>query len=79
MFLALTAALLVNAAPVAKEDVATAPAAPVTAPVAAIAAAPAPNPRVCFVDTPTGSHLRFKTCKTLQQWRALGIDPLAKK
>jgi len=75
MFLALTAALLVNAAPLAKEDVATAPAAP----VAAAVTAPAPNPRVCFVDTPTGSHLRFKTCKTLQQWRALGIDPLAKK
>jgi hypothetical protein len=53
------------------------------------AAAPAPaaspvapartNPRVCLVDTQTGSHISTRTCKRLAEWKALGFDPLAKR
>ena len=57
---------------------------PIAAPVApapvVVAAAPArANPRVCLVDEVTGSRLPIRTCKSLDQWRALGLDPLAKR
>ncbi|MEH3159306.1 MAG: hypothetical protein PGN08_10500 [Sphingomonas taxi] len=71
MFLALTAAILA-AAPVTKEVPATTPtdAQPV--------ARGASNPRVCIVDQVTGSRLPRRTCRLLSEWRADGIDPLAK-
>lgn len=53
-------------------------------PAASAPSAPAPatanaNPRVCVVGTVTGSHLRQRTCKRLNDWRAEGFDPLAKR
>ena len=36
--------------------------------------------RVCVVDTPTGSHIQRKDCRTRAAWIAsFGIDPLAKR
>ena len=56
---------------------------PIAAPVApapVVVAAPArANPRVCLVDEVTGSRIPLRTCKSLDQWRALGLDPLAKR
>ncbi|WP_242137676.1 hypothetical protein [Sphingomonas sp. TREG-RG-20F-R18-01] len=41
--------------------------------------ADASNPqRYCIVDTPTGSHIVYRTCKTRAQWLAEGFDPTAK-
>jgi hypothetical protein len=60
----------------------TTPVAAATTPAPAPAATPAAvnaNPRVCIIDTPTGSHLRLRTCKRLNDWRAQGIDPLPKR
>ena len=36
-------------------------------------------PRYCVVDTPTGSKLERRTCKSLDAWLAEGFDPRAKK
>lgn len=36
-------------------------------------------PRYCVVDTPTGSNIQRKTCKSLEAWLADGFDPRAKK
>jgi hypothetical protein len=72
MFVTAFAAAVLTTTPVIATDTPV----PAPAPKAAPAAA---NPRVCFVDQVTGSHLRRKTCKTLAQWRALGIDPLEKR
>lgn len=36
-------------------------------------------PRYCVVDTPTGSRLETRTCKSLDAWLAEGFDPRAKK
>jgi hypothetical protein len=43
------------------------------------AAETAPNPRVCLVRNITGSMLPLRTCKTLAEWRARGIDPLPQR
>lgn len=72
MFIATLAASLI-----ALTDPTTAAAAP--APAAAPIAPVQANPRVCLVDTPTGSHISTRTCKRLAEWKALGIDPLAKR
>ena len=45
----------------------------------AIATAPKDGQRVCVVSRLTGSMIPKKTCKTLRDWRALGVDPLAKR
>lgn len=34
--------------------------------------------RYCVVNTPTGSHIQRKTCKTRPDWLAEGFDPLEK-
>lgn len=34
--------------------------------------------RYCLVETPTGSHIQRKTCKTRADWLVDGFDPLAK-
>jgi len=73
MFLTIAAALLSITTPAA---IATDAPAPAPAPKAATAEA---NPRVCFVNEVTGSHMRSKVCKRLAEWRAEGIDPLAKR
>lgn len=56
---------------------------PVATPAPAIAASAnkgakphAYNPRVCVVDTITGSRVPMRECRLLGQWRTLGIDPL---
>ena len=36
-------------------------------------------PRYCVVDTPTGSNIERRTCKSLDAWLAEGYDPRAKK
>lgn len=72
MFLTIAAAILASTTPAA----ATETPAPAPAPKAATADA---NPRVCFVDEVTGSHIRTKTCKRLAEWRAEGIEPFAKR
>lgn len=73
MFIAtVAAAILASNTPVAAATT-TAPA-PATVPAAANA-----NPRVCIVDTPTGTYIRQRVCKSLNDWRAQGIDPLAKR
>ena len=42
--------------------------------------APVPQAqRYCFVDTPTGSHVPRRACKTLADWMAVGVDPRAGK
>lgn len=36
--------------------------------------------RYCMKSQPvTGSMLQARSCKTLEQWKALGVDPTAKK
>jgi hypothetical protein len=45
--------------------------------------APAPAPveakiRYCFIEAPTGSHVRKKTCLTREQWLERGQDPTKK-
>jgi hypothetical protein len=60
----------------------TASATPVAAAAAAGAATmahPDYNPRVCLVDDVTGSRIPRRECKSLSQWRAVGLDPLAKR
>lgn len=44
-----------------------------------IVAKTAPAQRYCVVDTPTGSLIARRECKTLEQWLAVGFDPRAKK
>jgi hypothetical protein len=36
-------------------------------------------PRYCVVDTPTGSNIERRTCKSLDAWLAEGFDPRVKK
>jgi hypothetical protein len=36
-------------------------------------------PRYCVVDTPTGSKIERRTCKSLDAWLAVGFDPRTKK
>ena len=69
---AIVTSLLAVAAPVAATDTP----APAASPKAASSTS---NPRVCLVDTITGSRISRRECKTLDQWRAEGIDPLAKR
>lgn len=35
--------------------------------------------RYCIKETPTGSHITDKICKTRSEWMDQGFDPLAKK
>ncbi len=76
MSLALLLALAADAAPPPPTE-RPAPEAPAAA--TAVAAAPKDGQRVCVVSRVTGSLIPNKTCKTLRDWRALGIDPLAKR
>ena len=32
--------------------------------------------KYCVVETPTGSHISKKTCRTRKEWLAQGVDPL---
>jgi hypothetical protein len=78
----IAAALLsVTAAPqpVAAPMASATPVATAAAVSAATMARPDYNPRVCLVDDVTGSHIRRRECKSLSQWRAAGLDPLAKR
>ena len=36
-------------------------------------------PRYCVVETPTGSLIQRRTCKSLEGWLAEGFDQRAKK
>lgn len=72
MFIATLAASLIALTDPTASAAAPAPAASPVAPVPA-------NPRVCLVDTPTGSIISTRTCKRLAEWKALGFDPLAKR
>lgn len=38
-----------------------------------------PETRYCIVETPTGSHIQRKTCKTRGDWLKSGVDPLDAK
>ncbi len=69
-------AIITSLLAVANPAVATDTPAPTPAPKAASSTY---NPRVCVVDTVTGSRIPHRDCKTLDQWRAEGIDPLAKR
>jgi hypothetical protein len=45
--------------------------------------APAPAPveaktKYCIIETPTGSHVRKKTCLTREEWLNRGFDPTKK-
>ena len=56
----------------AKQD--TTPANEVSAP------APSEKTRYCIKSQPvTGTMLQAQQCKTLAQWKALGVDPTAKR
>jgi hypothetical protein len=72
MFIATLAASLIALTDPTAGAAAPAPATPPAVPVQA-------NPRVCLVDTPTGSHISTRTCKRLAEWKALGFDPLTKR
>jgi hypothetical protein len=77
MFVATVAAVLVaNSLPVPATTPVNAPAAAAAAPATARTKA---NPRVCIVDRVTGSMIPLRQCRLLSDWRADGIDPLAKK
>lgn len=67
---AITAAVLASTNPVATAATPT--------PQPAVKADAAANPRVCIDDIITGSRIPQRTCKRLNEWRAAGIDPLAK-
>jgi hypothetical protein len=69
-----TLALCATAAPAFARDVP----APAPAPADGQAAPVAASPRYCIIETPTGSHIPQKTCKTRVQWMQIGFDPLAR-
>lgn len=71
MLITIAAAILSTTTPTAVET-------PAPAPAPRIETAKA-NPRVCVVDRVTGSMIPLRVCKTLSDWRAQGIDPLAKR
>ena len=58
------------------------PRAGAAAPAASAAPAPAPaeaQPKYCVFETPTGSHIRKKTCLTRDQWiKTYNFDPTEK-
>ncbi|MBS0283227.1 hypothetical protein [Sphingomonas sp. 67-36] len=68
--IALTAAIAV---PAAARTVAP------PAPVPTSTDTPSPTQRICVVDTPTGSLVTRKVCRTRAEWNNMGMDPLAKK
>lgn len=71
MFATIITSLLAIASPAAATDT------PAPAPTPK-AVSGSYNPRVCVVSPPiTGSRLSRRECKTLDQWRADGVDPLA--
>ena len=79
LFLIATGALLSIAAtaPVAARDARPAP----DASAAKTSEAPTsatPHVRYCVIDTPTGSRIDRKVCKTRDEWLKEGFDPLAK-
>lgn len=48
-------------------------------PPSADATAPSPKTRYCVKSEPvTGTILQPRICKTLEQWKALGVDPTKK-
>ena len=67
----IAAAFVTTVAPGAASD-------PAPAPAPRVASADA-NPRVCIVDRITGSMIPVRQCKLLADWRAEGVDPLAKR
>jgi len=71
MLITIAAAILSTTTPTAVETPAPAPAPRIETVKA--------NPRVCVVDYVTGSRIPVKVCKSLSDWRAQGIDPLAKR
>lgn len=73
MLITIAAAILSTATPTASETPAPAPA------PTAQASRVNRNPRVCIVDSVTGSHIPLRVCKRLNDWRAEGIDPLPKR
>lgn len=38
-------------------------------------AKPAARIRYCVIDTPIGSHIRKKVCRTRDEWLKRGVDP----
>ncbi|MEO7688863.1 MAG: hypothetical protein ABIS51_06215 [Sphingomonas sp.] len=42
------------------------------------AASAAGETKYCVIDTPTGSHISKKICRTRKEWLDEGVDPLAK-
>lgn len=74
----ITIASLLAAASVSGTTPTAAPPAPPAAAPIATSRTVAPTQRVCFVNQVTGSMIRLRTCKQLQQWRAEGIDPFAR-
>ena len=73
------ALLLALAADAALPSLAERPAPEAPTAATAVATAPKDSQRVCVVSRVTGSLIPNKTCKTLRDWRALGVDPLAKR
>ncbi|WP_419809779.1 hypothetical protein [Sphingomonas sp.] len=78
MFYALLSLAAVAATPVIRAAPA-APAAPVPAPPVQPPAARVKPTNYCVIRTPTGSHLRLKTCHTREEWIDRGFDPLARQ
>ncbi len=75
MLITIAAAILSTATPTASETPAPAPAPAATAQASRVSR----KPRVCIVDSVTGSHIPLRVCKRLNDWRAEGIDPLPKR
>ncbi|MCU6453721.1 hypothetical protein LPN01_06495 [Sphingomonas sp. A2-49] len=71
MLIATIAAALVATVAPATADATAAPAPRIERPAA--------NPRVCVVQRITGSMIPLRQCKSLADWRAEGIDPLARR
>ncbi len=69
LFSLASAAVAAVSSPVAADPAAAAP------PIAAVAPAkPAKPKRYCIAETASGSHMTRKTCLTLDEWRAQGVD-----
>ncbi|MFA6112391.1 MAG: hypothetical protein WC729_00300 [Sphingomonas sp.] len=69
LFSLASAAAAAISSPVAADPAAGAP------PVAAVSPVkPAKEKRYCIAETAPGSHMTKKTCMTLNEWRAQGVD-----
>lgn len=77
-FAVLSAAAVAFAVPATAHNTLPSTSGGVTASQSSAGAAPsapaAREPRYCFIETPTGSHIERKTCKTAREWQRDGVD-----